>query len=108
MHGVRGRVLQIMRFSSEVRAPSEAALFIFEQANTLIDLLVTDVILPGMNGSELREKLLEESPSLKTLFISGYTAEFIAQKGVLGEGMHFLPKPFTRAEVARKVKEVLG
>lgn len=72
-----------------------------------IDLLVTDVIMPQMNGRELAETLQGMFPSLKVLFISGYTADVIAQKGVVEEGVHFLPKPFTKADLAAKVREAL-
>ncbi len=72
-----------------------------------IDLLVTDVIMPEMNGLELRQRLLEIRPHLKSVFMSGYTADIIAGHGVLDEGIHFLAKPFTLAEIAAKVRTAL-
>ncbi len=73
-----------------------------------IDLLVTDVVMPGMSGRELRQRLADLVPSLRCLYTSGYTADVIAHHGVLHEGVHFLQKPFSRDDLARKVREVLA
>ncbi|MDZ4198100.1 MAG: PAS domain S-box protein, partial [Kiritimatiellia bacterium] len=72
-----------------------------------LPLLITDVVMPGMNGRDLALKLSETRPELKTLFISGYSAGIIAQRGILEETVHFLSKPFTRDALARKVREAL-
>lgn len=72
-----------------------------------IHLLITDVIMPKMNGSDLAAKLLASNPGLKTLFMSGYTANVIAQHGVLAEGVHFIQKPFSLMQLAEKVREAL-
>lgn len=72
-----------------------------------IDLLITDVIMPEMNGRELSGELLSLYPNIKRLFMSGYTANVIAQHGVLDEGMEFLQKPFTMKDLATKVNSVL-
>jgi len=72
-----------------------------------IDLLITDVIMPGMNGKELSEKLAARQPAIKSLFISGYTAEIIAQHGALEPGLHFLQKPFTIQNFLAKVRKTL-
>ncbi|WP_217352428.1 hybrid sensor histidine kinase/response regulator [Candidatus Viridilinea mediisalina] len=73
-----------------------------------IDLLITDVIMPEMNGRDLAHKLMAEYPNMKHLFISGYTANFIAHHGVLDAGVHFIQKPFAITDLATKVREVLG
>jgi PAS domain S-box-containing protein len=70
-------------------------------------LLLTDVIMPEMNGHQLAEQLQATRPGLKVLFMSGYTSDVIAPCGVLGEGIQFLPKPFTRDDLAHKLREVL-
>jgi CheY-like chemotaxis protein len=70
-------------------------------------LLLTDVVMPGLNGRELSVRLRELCPDLKVLFISGYTADVIAQRGVLDPGVAFLHKPFSQEELAQKVREVL-
>jgi signal transduction histidine kinase/CheY-like chemotaxis protein len=72
-----------------------------------IHLLVTDVVMPGMNGRELARQLGESRPDLKVLFMSGYTSNVIAHRGVLDDDVHFIPKPFTRALLAAKVREAL-
>ena len=78
-----------------------------EQYPRQIHLLVTDVVLPGMNGKEVSERLQELRPDLKVLFISGYTADLIADRGVLPPGVAFLHKPFSAQELAAKVRDAL-
>jgi PAS domain S-box-containing protein len=73
-----------------------------------IDLLITDVVMPEMNGRDLKERLITLRPGLKCIFISGYTADVIAHHGVLEEGVHFLQKPFTMASFAAKLREALS
>ena len=83
------------------------ALRLAEEHTSEIDLLVTDVVMPGMNGKELAQQLLARHPQLKLLYMSGYTADVIANHGVLDEGIHFLQKPFISKELSTKIKEVL-
>jgi len=70
-------------------------------------LLVADVIMPGMSGRELAERLKAHSPGLKVLFCSGYSAEVIAHRGWAGKDAHFIQKPFTLRDLAEKVREAL-
>jgi signal transduction histidine kinase/ActR/RegA family two-component response regulator len=72
-----------------------------------IDLLVTDVVMPEMNGRELSEQLILYHANLKTLFMSGYTSDVIAHRGVLQDGVSFLSKPFTKREMAIGIREAL-
>jgi CheY-like chemotaxis protein len=72
-----------------------------------IDLLLTDVIMPEMNGTELAKRLAIPYPDIKCLFMSGYTASAIAHHGVLDEGVRFIQKPFTVQNLAAKVREAL-
>ncbi|MDP2875686.1 MAG: PAS domain S-box protein, partial [Holophaga sp.] len=88
-------------------APGEA-LALMQAHQQEISLVITDVIMPGMNGRELVEKLIAMKPGLKCLFMSGYPANIIAHQGALIEGLAFLPKPFSFQELAAKVHEVLG
>jgi PAS domain S-box-containing protein len=73
-----------------------------------IHLLLTDVVMPAMNGKELRDRIRRIRPDIKTLFMSGYTAEIIAHRGVLEEDVEFIQKPFTPYALAKKVREVLN
>ena len=71
-----------------------------------IHLLMTDVVMPEMNGRDLAKNLLALYPDLKRLFMSGYTANVIAHHGVLDEGVHFIQKPFSIKDLAAKIREV--
>jgi CheY-like chemotaxis protein len=72
-----------------------------------IDLLVTDVVMPDMNGRELSARLTQARPKVRTLFLSGYTDDAILHHGVLEDGVSFLQKPFSLVALARKVREVI-
>ena len=85
----------------------EAALAAAAQLEGPIDLLVTDVIMPGMDGRELSRRLCERRPDLRTLFMSGYSGNIIAHHGVLEPGVHFLQKPFTTRDLAAAVRAAL-
>ena len=73
-----------------------------------IHLLMTDVVMPEMNGRDLADRLKTLNPKLKVLFMSGFTADAIAHQGVLDEGIRLIQKPFTMRDLAGKVKEALG
>jgi CheY-like chemotaxis protein len=73
-----------------------------------IHLLLTDVVLPGMNGKEVSDRLTALRPGLKVLFMSGYAKDVIAHRGVLDPGVAFLHKPFGPDELATKIREVLA
>jgi PAS domain S-box-containing protein len=86
--------------------PAEALRLAAEHGED-IDLLITDVVMPQMNGRDLVEQLSALYPQISTLFMSGYTANVIAHRGVLDEGVQFIQKPFSMKELAAKVREVL-
>ena len=72
-----------------------------------IHLLLTDVVMPQMNGGQLHQKLLFERPGLKALFMSGYAQNIVSHHGVLDAEKQFLPKPFSSETLARMVRQVL-
>ena len=72
-----------------------------------IHLLVTDVVMPTMNGKELKERLERTTPDLRTLFMSGYTANAVTHRGIVDADLFFIQKPFTREALASKIREAL-
>jgi CheY-like chemotaxis protein len=72
-----------------------------------IDLLVSDVIMPGMNGREVADAVRALRPGLRVLFVSGHSGEVLNRMGGLGEGAHFLSKPFSTAELADAVRHAI-
>ncbi|MBI9086494.1 MAG: PAS domain S-box protein [Desulfobacterales bacterium] len=87
--------------------PAEA-IYIGESYAGKIDMLMTDVVMPEMSGWDMAKKLMQSYTDLKCLFMSGYTANVIAHHGVLDEGIQFINKPFSKQELASKVREVLA
>jgi two-component system, cell cycle sensor histidine kinase and response regulator CckA len=86
--------------------PGEAIRFAQEYTGE-IHLLMTDVVMPEMNGRDLAKNILTIHPNLRRLFMSGYTANVIAHHGVLDKGVNFIQKPFSRDQLGSKVREVL-
>ncbi len=89
-----------------LRTPGEA-LAAYEKRGSEFILLLTDVIMPVMNGVELKNRILSIRPDTKVLFMSGYTANSIVHQGALDKDIHFIQKPFTLAELAKKVREAI-
>jgi two-component system cell cycle sensor histidine kinase/response regulator CckA len=85
----------------------EKAIQLVEHSHTPIDLLLTDVVMPGIGGRQLAKRLLELRPGLHVLYMSGYTDDVITSRGVLPEKSLLMPKPFTRAILLRRVREAL-
>ena len=88
-------------------ANAAKAITMLEKMDAPPDLLLTDVVMPGMNGRVLAEQLLPRQPGMRVLYMSGYTDSFIAGHGVLEPGTYLVHKPFTEEELIRKVREVL-
>ena len=88
-------------------ADGRDALRLFEQHAGSIDLLLTDVIMPGLNGRELAQKALASKPGLKVIYMSGYTGDVLSNTGALGPGMSFLRKPLKLDVLSALIREVL-
>jgi PAS domain S-box-containing protein len=87
---------------------AEAAILLSATHQGVIDLLMTDVVMPGMNGHQLATRLTEQRPGLVILFSSGFTQNVIAHHGVVDEGMNFISKPYSIATLEAKLRELLG
>jgi PAS domain S-box-containing protein len=90
-----------------VAANAESALQFARTSKTPVHLLLTDVVMPGMNGQELYQAIARERPGLKVLYVSGYSTTVIGHHGVLDEGVSFLQKPFTLSVLSQKIRQTL-
>jgi two-component system cell cycle sensor histidine kinase/response regulator CckA len=88
-------------------ASGPEAIEIAEPAGVSIDLLMTDVVMPRMNGRELADQLLATRPGLKVLFTSGYPSDTVLRHGIAEARASFIEKPYLPDELARKVREIL-
>jgi two-component system cell cycle sensor histidine kinase/response regulator CckA len=99
--------LKLYGYSVHAAQDGAEALEICQQKKQSFDLLITDVVMPEMNGKELAEKITRQSPGIKTLYISGYAEDTIGDQNIFLEGLSFLPKPFSPRALAQKVRYIL-
>jgi CheY-like chemotaxis protein len=108
---VRGLIKRVLMSSGyrviEARRGPQALALADSQVRS-IDLLITDVVMPGMSGSELAARLAARRAGLRVLFISGYAPNATVQQAVLEPGAAFLQKPFSPAQIAARVDEILS
>ncbi len=102
------KILLKQGYSVLEASSGDDALALMQQEGALVDLLLTDVIMPEMNGSELYQKALLIYPDLKVMYMSGYTNNVISQQGILDQDLNFIAKPFTEKELVTKVSSVLS
>src|SRR5207302_10222538 len=107
VRNVTRRLLAARGYQVLVAGSGDEALRLSQQHTGPLHLLLTDVVMPGRSGGEVARLLTAARPSLKVLYLSGYTDESIVHHGVLDPGVAFLQKPFTAEALARKVREVI-
>jgi CheY-like chemotaxis protein len=101
------QVLDMNGYKVLVAADPAEALRLCRQHEGPIHLMITDVVMPGMSGRELAERLIATRPEMELVYMSGYTDDAIVHHGVLDAGVAFLQKPFTPDALGRKVREIL-
>lgn len=84
------------------------AFLLAEKCMERVDLLMTDVVMPGMNGRKLAERLIRIQPDMKVLFTSGYRENVVVHHGIVDEKLDFIGKPYTMQSLAQKIRDVLG
>ena len=102
------RLLESLGYRVIEAQTGEEAVSLFGVCGEKIDLLMTDVVMPGIGGREVVEALQTKDPDLKVLFQSGYTDDMVVRRGILRAEVAFLKKPFTLDVLAKKVREALG
>jgi len=107
VRGLARKVLEANGYKILEARDGAEALSLYRKHEQSIDLLFTDVVMPGMNGRELAERLSSLHKGVKVLFCSGYTDDALVQQGILDEGAPFLEKPYSGLLLVRKVREVL-
>jgi two-component system, cell cycle sensor histidine kinase and response regulator CckA len=104
---VTREVLEMCGYTVVSAKNAAEAIRFFEEYEGVIHLLVTDVVMPGMDGRELAKRLTERCPELRAIFISGYTDNAVVRNGFRDPNTVYLQKPFTLDSLARKVREVI-
>ena len=105
---VAARILEAEGYRVLQASCARIALDLAERHDSEIALLITDVVMPDMNGADLARTLGERFPHVRLLYMSGYTPDVIAPRGVQADGAHFLKKPFTKSDLSTKVREALS
>ncbi|MBU1055564.1 MAG: PAS domain S-box protein [Proteobacteria bacterium] len=100
-------ILEILGYKVLAASTPQDAIRIAEADSAIINLIITDVVLPSMNGPDLARKIMSIHPDIKCLFTSGYTSDIITHHSVLDEGVNFIQKPFSLNTLAAKVREVI-
>lgn len=105
---ITAEILEEVGYSILIAATPQQALELVADNSTAIDLMLSDVIMPDMNGRELSRRIADLRPEIKVLFMSGYTSDIIDQKGIIAEGLHFVQKPFDRTSLLNKIVAILN
>lgn len=105
--GIAAIALRTLGYAVLDASSPEEAISRFDEQPGVIDVLITDAIMPGMYGKKLSEILTGRKSELRTLYMSGYGADFLADRGIVCENDAFLQKPFTLAELAGSLRSLL-
>jgi CheY-like chemotaxis protein len=102
------RMLQRLGYRVLATSSAKEAILLAEEHKEHLQILLTDIVMPEMNGRDLANTIWRTNPELKCLFMSGYTATVIARQGFLPEGINFLQKPFMKKDLALKLHRILA
>jgi CheY-like chemotaxis protein len=102
------KVLRDLGYSVHEASDGKEAVVLGEKNRETIDLLITDMVMPGLSGLDLAAVMAPPGTRMKVLYVSGYTDHAIVQKGILEPGLEFLGKPYSPGQLARKVRELLA
>lgn len=108
VRNVTRRIISLAGYVVHAAPTGSRALEIIDELDDPVDLLVTDVVMPGMTGPDLANALRQRTPDLNVLFISGFTAEHAHVVETFGVGAAFLPKPYTSAELIGTIETLLS
>jgi CheY-like chemotaxis protein len=86
----------------------EEALALARRGDAPIDILLTDIVMPGMTGVELADRLERERPDVRILFMTGYAEEIVVNEGILGKDRECIGKPFTQDQITKRVRKILS
>ncbi|MBN1515784.1 PAS domain S-box protein [Candidatus Sumerlaeota bacterium] len=107
VRGMTSAMLEQLGYTTIIADSPEHAVSICEDNDDKVDLLLTDVVMPGISGTELSEKIQKFRPGIKTLYMSGYTTNVIVHHGMLEDSVNFIQKPFSLNDLARKIRLTL-
>jgi CheY-like chemotaxis protein len=99
--------LRHLNYRVHLAPNAQTALTLLLQEDRRVDLMVTDVVMPGLNGRELAQRARAMRPSLKVLYITGYSRNAVVHQGRLDEGVELMQKPFSQAQIAMRIRTIL-
>jgi two-component system, cell cycle sensor histidine kinase and response regulator CckA len=102
------KALAVRGYSVLQAAEGADALTVAQRHCGAIDVLLTDVVLPGMNGRELADRIRIARPAIKVIYTSGYSKDLISYRGVVHDDISYMPKPYTADQLAAKVRQAIG